>query len=76
MERWFAMNFVSAKEIGMRWGISPRRVAILCKAGRVEGAQLIAGAWIIPEDAVKPEDARIKSGRYMKVELKEGDSNE
>jgi len=70
------MSFLSTKEIAMRWGISPRRVAILCKTGRVEEAQLIAGAWIIPEDAAKPVDARIKSGKYMKTELKEADSNE
>lgn len=63
----FAMTFLSAKETGIRWGISPRRVAVMCKAGRVEGAQFVAGAWIIPEGAVKPADARIKSGEYIKT---------
>lgn len=70
------MNFLSAKEMAARWGISQRRVAILCKAGRVEGAQFVAGAWIIPEGAEKPEDARIKNGKYIKTEPKEADWNE
>ena len=60
------MAFLSAKEMGERWGISPRRVAILCKTGRINGVQLVGGAWIIPEDAEKPNDARIKSGKYIK----------
>lgn len=70
------MNFMSAKETALRWRISPRRVAILCKDGRVEGAQLIGGAWIIPEGAEKPDDARIKSGRYLKMKPKEADLDE
>ena len=60
------MAFLSAKEIGERWGISPRRVAVLCKTGRINVAQLVGSYWIIPEDAEKPVDARIKSGRYIK----------
>lgn len=49
-----ALSSVKAKE----WGISQRRVAILCKEGRVPGAELIGNRWFLPEDAVKPEDPR------------------
>ena len=70
------MVFLSAKEIGARWGISQRRVAILCKDGRINGAQMVAGTWIIPEGAEKPNDARIKSGKYLKSELKENQFDE
>ena len=31
--------------------------------------------WLIPEDAKKPADARVKSGKYIKSE-KDGDKNE
>lgn len=70
------MNFLSAKETDELWGISPRRVAVLCKAGRVEGAHFVAGAWIIPKSAQKPDDARIKSGKYMKTKLEEAGLDE
>ena len=39
-------------------GISQRRVAILCKEGRVPGAELIGNRWFLPVDAMKPEDPR------------------
>ncbi|MFR8126252.1 MAG: helix-turn-helix domain-containing protein [Acutalibacter sp.] len=56
----------STFEIAEKWGISPRRVGILCNQGRIPGAQRAGSRWIIPEDAEKPTDARIKSGKYRK----------
>lgn len=60
------MNLLSAKQIGERWDISARRVAILCKEGRIPGAQLVGKSWVVPENAKKPLDARIKNGKYIK----------
>jgi len=60
------MRYLSSTQAGAKWGISKRRVAILCDEGRIEGAQKAGTNWIIPEDAVKPADARIKSGKYIK----------
>lgn len=62
------MNLLSAKQAGEKWGISARRVAILCSGGRIEGAQMVGNSWVVPADAVKPVDARIKSGNYIKSE--------
>lgn len=36
------------------------------KEGMVEGSKRFGRSWAIPEDAVKPVDRRIKSGKYMK----------
>ena len=52
------MNFVTSMEKANEWGISQRRVAILFKEGRIDGAQLIGNRWIIPKNAKKPEDPR------------------
>ena len=41
-----------------RNGMFRRRVAVLCKEGRVEGAVLVGRMWMIPKDAKKPEDPR------------------
>ncbi len=52
------MTYVSAREIAEVWGISQRRVAILCSENRVKNAQMVGNMWIIPSNAEKPIDAR------------------
>ena len=52
----YAMDYLTANEIAEKWDISSRRVRILCNEGRVEGAVQKAGIWLIPENAVKPEE--------------------
>ena len=52
------MNYLSTAEQAKNWGISQRRVAILCKEGRVEGAVLKGNMWLIPEGTPKPIDPR------------------
>lgn len=54
------MLYFSAKEIAERWGISRRRVQTLCISGRLQGAVKVGNTWAIPEDAIKPDDARLK----------------
>lgn len=60
------MNYLSILETSAKWGISKRRIQILCAQERIPGAVRIGNYWAIPEDAEKPKDARIKSGRYIK----------
>lgn len=60
------VKFISTTEAAAKWGLSNRRVAILCAEGRIEDAQKIGNTWMIPENAEKPTDARIKSGKYIK----------
>lgn len=60
------MNYISAAQAASKWKISKKRVTVLCKDGRVSGAQMAGNVWIIPETAEKPADARVKSGRYIK----------
>lgn len=65
------MGYLSILEISKKWGISKRRIQILCAENRIPGAMRIGNYWAIPEDAVKPKDARIKSGRYIKKKAEE-----
>ena len=60
------MDYMNAKQAGEKWSISDRRVAVLCKENRIEGAVNMGRMWLIPKDAEKPDDARIKSGKYIK----------
>ena len=64
------MKYMSASEAAAKWGLSSRRVGILCNEGRIDGAQKAGATWIIPEEAGKPSDARIKSGKYIKLKKK------
>ena len=66
------MNIMSSADAAIKWNISRRRVEVLCSQGRIEGVQRLGGMWLIPENAEKPADARIKSGKYIKSE-KDGD---
>lgn len=60
------MKYLSVTQTAQRWGISTRRIQILCGQGRVPGAIRVGKFWVIPDDEPKPADARIKSGKYIK----------
>ncbi len=64
------MRYLSTFEAAKKWGLSPRRVGVLCNENRIPGAQRAWSRWIIPEDVEKPVDARIKSGKYIKSKAK------
>lgn len=55
------MEYMSAKEAADKWGISQRRVSVLCSERRIENAAMVGNMWIIPSTAEKPDDARIWS---------------
>ena len=52
------MEFLTTTELSYKWDISRRRIATLCKDGRIEGAILKGKTWLIPENADKPIDPR------------------
>lgn len=57
--------FMSVNEAAKKWGISDRRVRILCSEGKIPGAYRQGRAWKIPVDAVKPADGRYKSSESL-----------
>lgn len=65
-------GFMTLKEASVEWGISARRINALCVEERIPGAQKLGNMWIIPIDAEKPKDERIKSGKYIKLDKSEG----
>ena len=54
------------KEAARLWNITERRVSALCKEGKIKGAKKQGKSWLIPIDAQKPDDRRVKSGIYIK----------
>ena len=61
------MEYLSITQTADKWGISGRRIQILCNDGRIPGAIKIGNYWAVPADAVRPKDERIKSGKYVKT---------
>lgn len=61
------MGYISIRQTSEKWNLSDRWINDLCKAGRIFGAMKIGSNWAIPEDAERPKDARIKSGKYIKL---------
>lgn len=57
---------MTVKEAAKLWGISERRVMILCKEGKIDGAIKKGRVWAIPANAEKPADARYKKGQSAK----------
>ena len=54
------MRLISAQEAADKWGITKRRVQTLCATNRIKNAERVGNMWVLPADAKKPEDARIK----------------
>jgi len=64
--------YISAKEAAVKWGITQRRVAVLCSENRISNATMVGNMWLIPKTALKPEDARLSetSTKQIKPFLK------
>lgn len=52
--------YITVKQAAEKWGISDRRVRILCSEGKIPGAYQEGRGWKIPYDATKPTDGRYK----------------
>lgn len=67
------MEYITVRQAAENWGISERRVQKLCEEGRIPKVQRPSRDWLIPKNAKKPVDRRVKSGRYVKK--KEGEAD-
>ena len=54
------MKYITASQAAKSWGISQRRVQILCAEGRIKGVFKLGETWAIPADTNKPNDKRVK----------------
>lgn len=60
------MNYLTSAELSEKWNISSRRIGVLCTEGRIKGAVKKGKMWLIPDDAQKPADARMKENKQDK----------
>lgn len=71
------MEYMKVSEAAVKWGLSARRVRILCEGGRIEGSIRKGKLYMIPVNAIKPQDGRntAKSRLKLKKLLEKIDEN-
>lgn len=53
------MEYMTIKDAAEKWGITQRRIQVLCAGGRITGAVRFGKAWAIPTDTEKPSELKI-----------------
>jgi len=70
------MEYIKVSQAAEKWGISSRRVRILCAEGKVDGVIRKGKLYMIPENAEKPKDGRFsKSNIIDEIEEKRAKLN-
>lgn len=57
--------YMTVKEASAKWGISDRRIRVLCAEGKIPGVIKEGKSWKIPFDTAKPVDGRYKSNESL-----------
>ena len=52
------MEYLKVSDVAKKWGLSTRRIRLLCAQGRVAGVVRKGNLYYIPADAPRPKDAR------------------
>ena len=67
------MEYIKASKAAEKWGISARRVRVLCAEGKIDGVIRKGNLYMIPENAVKPMDGRKgRTGLLLDIEILAG----
>ncbi len=57
------MGYIDVRKAAEKWGVPERRVTLLCRNSRINGAEKKGKEWMIPEDAELPADGRSKEAQ-------------
>ena len=61
------MDYIKVAEAAAKWGISPRRVRVLCAEGKIPGMVRRGKLYMIPASAEKPADGRTNRATLLTV---------
>lgn len=65
------MEYIKLAQAAEKWGISARRARILCAEGKIPGTIKKGKLYMVPENAQKPRDGRLKAPTlFEKIEQK------
>ena len=65
------MKYMDVATASAKWGITGRRIRILCNDGRIDGAVRNGWTWQIPEDTPKPGDGRVLR-KFRNLDIRPG----
>lgn len=57
--------YMTVNQAAEKWGLSDRRVRVLCAEGKIPGAFREGRGWKIPANAAKPADGRFRSAESL-----------
>ena len=60
---------MTTNQAAEKWGISSRRVRVLCVNGQIEGAWREGKLWFVPDNAPKPADGRIRGKESLLAQI-------
>ena len=63
------MNYIKVSQAAKKWGISSRRVRLLCSENKIEGVKRQGNLYMIPDNAPKPVDGRKHKGKSISNEF-------
>ena len=65
------MDYIKVSKAAEKWGVSPRRVRVLCAEGKIPGVVRKGKLYMIPENATKPVDGRLsRPAIFSKIDAK------
>ena len=65
------MEYVKISQMAEKWGISARRIRVLCAENKIPGVIRKGNLYMIPADAQKPVDGRFSNTNpFLKIEVK------
>jgi excisionase family DNA binding protein len=59
------MDYMTVKQAAEQWGISDRRVRLLCAEGKIDGTIRRGRRYLIPVNTLKPFDGRMLRGKNI-----------
>ncbi len=59
------MEYIKVSKVAEKWGISARRVRVLCAEGKIDGVVRKGKLYMIPENATKPMDGRMNRSAFL-----------
>lgn len=63
------MEYIKVSQAAEKWGLSTRRVRVLCAENKIVGAIRSGGLYMIPADAEKPADGRLLRSKKLQSEF-------
>ena len=57
------LDWITTQQAAEKWSLGDRRVQTMCANGEIAGVIKLGRIWLIPKDAHKPADGRVKNGR-------------